>query len=217
MWDTLISYWHYTGDEQYNDLITQGLLSQVGPGNNFMPPNWTATLGNDAQGLWAMAAMTAAEAGLPNNGAQEGQGWLDLVKNVFEAQVHPDRWNDSEACGGGLRRQIPQPNAGYNYKNSASQAVLFNVASRLARYTGNQTYADWAEKVWTWMESVGLMHENEDGGIVIYDGAYTDSNCTDINKPRESYTAGLFLQGAAFMYNQVRQITAATASFGRIC
>jgi mannan endo-1,6-alpha-mannosidase len=94
--------------------------------------------------------------------------------------------------------------------------VLFNVASRLARYTGNKTYADWAEKVWTWMESVGLMHENPDGDLVIYDNAYAVSNCADINKPLFSYTAGIFLQGAAFMYNQVRRTTAATASFGRI-
>jgi mannan endo-1,6-alpha-mannosidase len=47
MWDTLISYWHDTGDAQYNDLITQGLLSQAWPGNDFMPTNWTASLGND--------------------------------------------------------------------------------------------------------------------------------------------------------------------------
>jgi mannan endo-1,6-alpha-mannosidase len=161
-----------------------------------------------------MAAMTAAETGLSISGAQEGEDWLDLVKNVFDTQVHPDRWNESESCGGGLHWQISPSNAGYSYKNSASQAVLFNVASRLARYTGNQTYADWAEKVWTWMESVGLMYEDEQGGIAIYDGAQVDSNCTSINKIRLSYTAGVFLQGAAFMYIQVRPIVAATAPLG---
>lgn len=39
----MIEYWYYTGDTTYNDVITQGLLAQVGPNNDYMPPNQTKT------------------------------------------------------------------------------------------------------------------------------------------------------------------------------
>ena len=43
MWDQMIQYWFYTGDETYNEVTTEGLLAQVGPNNDFMPPNQTRT------------------------------------------------------------------------------------------------------------------------------------------------------------------------------
>lgn len=39
----MIEYWFYTGDTTYNDVVTQGLLAQVGPDNDYMPPNQTKT------------------------------------------------------------------------------------------------------------------------------------------------------------------------------
>ncbi|KAH8902975.1 glycoside hydrolase, partial [Coniochaeta sp. PMI_546] len=195
MWNTLIDYWRATGDSSYNDLVTQGILWQVGPGNNFMPPNVTASLGNEDQGFWAMAATTAAETNFTNPSTSPDTQWLALAKNVFETQAA--RWDESEdQCGGGLRWQIPLSNNGYDYKNSISTGVLFNVAARLSHLTGNTTYADWADKAWTWMESVGYLDHG-----AIYDGAHVEKNCTDINKVQFSYTLGVFIQGAAHMYN----------------
>lgn len=43
MFGQLIEYWFYTGDDTYNDLVTQGLLAQVGIHNDFMPVNQTRT------------------------------------------------------------------------------------------------------------------------------------------------------------------------------
>ena len=196
MWNTLIAYAQATGDSSYNDLISKGLLWQTGPNNNFLPPNWTASLGNDDQGMWGMAAMTAAET---NFTAGPSNNWLDLAKNVFENLASPDRWNATgeDSCGGGLRWQVLAFNAGYDYKNSISTGVLFNLAARLARLTGNATYAEWADRTWTWMEDVGFM--TADGAI--YDGAHVATNCTDINKAQFSYTLGVFIEGAAHMYN----------------
>ena len=39
----MIEYWYYTGDSTYNDVVIQGLLAQVGPDNDYMPPNQTKT------------------------------------------------------------------------------------------------------------------------------------------------------------------------------
>ena len=41
MWDQMIHYWFYTGDDTYNDVTFEGLQAQVGPENDFMPPNQT--------------------------------------------------------------------------------------------------------------------------------------------------------------------------------
>lgn len=46
---TLIDYWYYSGDTKWNEVIQQGLLFQVGPNNDYMPPNQTMTEGNDDQ------------------------------------------------------------------------------------------------------------------------------------------------------------------------
>lgn len=61
MFGTLIDYWYYTGDSTYNEVTTQALLFQVGPNDNYMPPNQSKTLGNDDQAFWGMAAMVGRE------------------------------------------------------------------------------------------------------------------------------------------------------------
>lgn len=38
---TLIQYWHFTGDSQYNNITTQGMLWQAGAGADYMPANWS--------------------------------------------------------------------------------------------------------------------------------------------------------------------------------
>jgi rhamnogalacturonyl hydrolase YesR len=49
MFGCLIDYWHYTGDSSYNAVVMQGLQFQVGPHQDFMPPNQTFDMGNDDQ------------------------------------------------------------------------------------------------------------------------------------------------------------------------
>ena len=50
MFGQLIEYWAYTGDTQYNDLTTQGLMSQIGPKRDFMVPQeaWDEVSGSDS-------------------------------------------------------------------------------------------------------------------------------------------------------------------------
>jgi len=189
----LIDYWYYTGDTKWNNLTEQGLLFQVGPNSDYMPPNQTRTEGNDDQGFWAMAVMSAAEYKFQNPPDDKPQ-WLALAQAVFNTQA--PRW-DTEECGGGLRWQIFTWNNGYDYKNSISQACFFNIAARLARYTGNQSYADWADKTWDWMTSVELIYPST---YYIYDGIHTN-DCRNATPYQWTYNAGAFLLGAAAMYN----------------
>lgn len=83
---------------------------------------------------------------------------------------------------------------------ATSNAYFFNICSRLARYTGNQTYADYADKVWDWLYDIELIdHESWH----VYQGTHTTENCTEINKVVSSIDSAILLSGAAFMYNIV--------------
>ncbi|TQV92093.1 hypothetical protein V2A60_004393 [Cordyceps javanica] len=189
MMGALIEYWYYTGDDGYNDLISEALLFQVGNNRDYMPNNQTLTEGNDDQGFWGLAVMSAAEYNFPNPPADKPQ-WLELAQAVFNTQAA--RW-ETQDCGGGLRWQIYQWNKGYDYK-----ACFFALGARLALYTGNQTYADWAEKTWDWMWATGFINHET---YYIIDGAAIGNNCTEYSPYQFSYNAGGFILGAAAMYN----------------
>jgi mannan endo-1,6-alpha-mannosidase len=193
MLGALVEYWFYTDDDTYVDLTKQGLLFQVGEYNDYMPTNQTMTEGNDDQGFWGLAVMSAAEYNFPHPEADEPQ-WLALAQAVFNTQAA--RW-DNQDCAGGLRWQIFEWNKGYDYKNSISQACFFALAARLALYTGNASYAEWADKTWDWMMGVKFIDEN----WYVYDGAHIPTNCTNIVPYQFTYNAGGFILGAAAMYN----------------
>lgn len=165
--------------------------------NSYQPENWTISLGNDDQGFWGMSALLAAETNFQNPPEKDAQ-WLALAQGVFNTQASPDRHDD--VCGGGLRWQIPSTNVGYNYKNSIANGIFFNLGARLARYTNNDTYSDWAIKTWDWMEGIGLIDEDYN----VFDGGHVEDNCSTITKVQFSYCASVILEGAAFMYNHVR-------------
>ncbi|KAK2802877.1 hydrolase 76 protein [Onygenales sp. PD_10] len=192
MFNALIDYWFYTGDDTYNDIIIQGMMHQASETANFMPPNQTKSEGNDDQGFWGMAAMSAAERNFPNPPEDQPQ-WLALVQGVFNSQAA--RWAP-ESCGGGLKWQIFRFNNGFNYKNTISNGCFFNMAARLATYTNNETYADWADKTWDWVEAIGLISP----AYHFFDGTDDLKNCSEINRIQWSYNAGVFLLGAAHMF-----------------
>ncbi|EPE25794.1 Six-hairpin glycosidase [Glarea lozoyensis ATCC 20868] len=192
MWGALMDYYHYTGDSSYNDVLTQALLSQVGPEQDFMVPLHAKDEGNDDQAFWGFAAMSAAEKDYPQ--PSSGYSWVELVERLWNTQVV--RW-DTESCAGGLRWQIFSFNNGYDYKNTVSNGAFFQLSARLARFTGNQTYVDWAEKVYNWTVDLNLMTED----YHVYDGADVLKNCSDQNRLIWTYNAGIYLYGSAMMYN----------------
>ncbi|KAL1843441.1 hypothetical protein VTJ49DRAFT_1551 [Mycothermus thermophilus] len=200
MWGTIVDYWHYTGDDTYNAEAVRSMVFQAEPpSNSYQPRNWTASLGNDDQGFWGMSAMLAAETNFPNPPKDQPQ-WLALAQAVFNTQI--PRF-ERDHCNGGLRWQIPHLNNGYNYKNTIANGVFMNIAARLARYTNNKTYAEWAETVWDWMEGVGYITEDFD----VLDGGHIEANCTDINPVQFSANAAILIHGAAVMYNYTEGAT----------
>ncbi|KAH7075102.1 glycoside hydrolase [Paraphoma chrysanthemicola] len=192
----LIEYSYLTGDSRYDSLISEALQHQTGDYDAFMPPNQTKTLGNEDQSTWGLAAMTAAEVGLPN--PPKDLQWLDLAVNVWNIQAM--RYDDQErngTCDGGLKWQIFTFNAGYNYKDSASNGNFFLLSARLAKYTGNTTYSEYADKVFRWSRAIRLVDEE----YRVFSGTDDKANCTSMNRIRFTSTHGTYTEAAALMFN----------------
>ncbi|KAL2140496.1 hypothetical protein VTI28DRAFT_3739 [Corynascus sepedonium] len=198
LWSTILDYWRYTGDESYNAVALEGLVHQNGPDlqHPFMSPNWTDGLGNDDHGFWGLSAMLAAELEFPNAPGDE-PSWIELAQGVFKALE--ERYLAQTTCDGGLPLQVAPTDDGYNIKNTLSNAIFLNLGARLARYTGDQTYAEWAEKTWDWLSTIGLV-EHYGNFIGVHDRVSAET-CTDVNEDSWTVNAGVLLEGAAYMYN----------------
>ncbi|KAL6244780.1 hypothetical protein RBB50_008308 [Rhinocladiella similis] len=197
-WDGMLHYWLYTGDGSYNDITWTALVSQISPTNNYLPIAEMFDEGNDDIAFWAFAAMFAAEHSFLEPPSPRYPSWLGICENVFNDFIA--RWKRaSDTCGGGLRWQVFPSSAGWDYKNSISNGGFFQLAARLARYTGNETYLVWAERVWDWSERIGLV----DADLSVYDGAGIDGglNCTRLDHTQWSYNIAVYLYGAAVMHN----------------
>lgn len=149
--------------------------------------------------FWGLAAMTGAELNFPDDPGSPS--WLELAQGVFNTQV--PRW-DMLTCNGGLRWQIYPYETGWTQKNAISNGGLFQLAARLARYTNNQTYADWAEKIWDWSVSVPLVQANASYPTwSINDLVTVGSNCEAPSDIQWTYNYGTYISGLAYLYNHV--------------
>lgn len=194
VWGAMVDYWAYTGDSSYNAVTTQSLLAQVGPDWNYEPPAYYTSLGNDDQAFWALAVLSAEEYDFPFPSGQKVDSWGALAEAVWSRQM--SRWN-TEKCGGGLKWQIFESNNGFDYRNSISNGAFLQISARLARYTGDQKYVEWADKNWDWMARVGLISAN----YQVFDGTDDNLNCTEINHIQWSYNPAMLLYATAMMAN----------------
>jgi mannan endo-1,6-alpha-mannosidase len=145
--------------------------------------------------FWGLASITASETGFPEISGKPT--WTSLARVVFNMQV--TRW-DKEACDGGMRWQILPIQGGYTMKNAISNGGLFELSARLARFTRNDTYAQWADKIWDWSASTPLLQTDR---WYIADSTSIEANCKDAGNTQWSYNYGTYLSGASFMYNYV--------------
>lgn len=72
------------------------------------------------------------------------------------------------------------------------------LAARLGRYTGNQTYIDWAETAWNWFETSVLY---DPATSQIYDGTSDVTNCTTADHIQWTYNYGFYIAALSYMYN----------------
>lgn len=192
-------YWHFTGDSTYNQEVRVGLEHQAGDGD-YLPGNFSQYLGNDDQGFWGIAAMTATELNLPDYGQYS---WLSLAQGVFNTQTRRNSGWDDTTCGGGVRWQQFNYMSGYTLKNAISNGLLFQLSARLYRYTNDEQYAQWAEKIWDWSNEYLIDNQT----WVIADSVTTTQECKVKGYGDNSYNDSSFLMGLAYLYNHVRPLT----------
>lgn len=207
-WTGIMDYTVYTGDKTYEKDILSALSDPVNLGTNYdmmaaAQQGWEA---NDDQAYWLYNALTALEYNftaispcVPSSTGKGGcaNSWLSIATNVFDEFVA--RWaNDSVTCGGGLKWQYNPKANGYYYKNSVANGGFFQTAARLARYTGNSTYADWATKIWDWSVAIGMVSPE----FNVYDGTGDagTANCSAMDHDQWSYNLATYLHGTAAMY-----------------
>ncbi|KAK6543531.1 hydrolase 76 protein [Orbilia ellipsospora] len=202
--NTIMDYAAYTGDSTYNSLFEKDFFAQVGSDSDFMPSNSSQRIDNDDVGYWALAAMTAAEFGAkPANSSNPS--YLSLATKVFNNYV--SRW-DTTACNGGLRWQITSSTNGYEFKDTQSNGIFFELSARLGAYTGNKTYTDWATKIFDWTSKTGLTDaESSSGGGVVYAGVTATGGCKNIDKSFFSAQSANYIYGSAAMYNTTKSKT----------
>lgn len=137
--------------------------------------------------------MSAAEMKFPSPD-QRQPSWLSLAQAVFNRQA--GRWDDKH-CSGGLRWQFNPLNNGWMLKNSISNGGFFQLAARLARYTKNGTYAQWAEKTYDWLIQANLVSED----FAVYDNiGFSEQSCDKpLDKVQWSYNIGTMIAGSAFV------------------
>lgn len=192
----MIEYAHYTDDHRYDEVVKTAVAHQAGADQNFLTPNWTTHAGNDDVGFWGLAAMRAAETRFVDPPPGQPQ-WLATAQGVFNAMTYSN--GHDQECGGGLRWQRSTIVKGFDYKNSISNGLYFDLGARLARYTANNTYAELATRIWDWAHGVGLITND----WAVLDGVRTGDDCSKPDMAEYTYNMGVWLHGAAFMYNIV--------------
>lgn len=136
--------------------------------------------------------MSAAETKFENPDPKQ-PSWLGLAQAVFNNQAH--RWDDAH-CNGGLRWQFNSLNDGCMFKNTISNGCFFQLAARLARYTKNETYAEWANKSYNWMTRSLISDKFE-----VFDGiSFTEKGCSPgPDRTEWTYNTGTILAGSAYV------------------
>ncbi|KAI5359563.1 putative glycoside hydrolase, family 76, six-hairpin glycosidase superfamily [Septoria linicola] len=191
--NTMIDYWHYTGNDTYADETASGIVTQAGPQGDF---SGSISPGNDDALWWGLTCISAAEYKLPTS--QVGGNttdWLELAKEVFHSVIA--RWQP-DMCGpgaGGLRWQIDIGHEGYKYKNAITQGLAFQLAARLAALTRENSYEEWASKLFDTSLDAGLIDKSTHQ---VKDGVHAPV-CSQPADERWSYNAGVFMYGAAVM------------------
>lgn len=197
LWGMMIDYYHVTKDPSYNHVVLDALLAKVnlGPENNYLPPEHADEEGNDDLFFWGNAVLSAAENNFPQPN-KDLPSWLDISKNVFKWLE--SKW-DTNHCDGGVFWQILESNPnGLNYKNSISNGGFFQLAARLARATNDDQYVQWAQKIWDWSWDKNLIDHNL---YRIYDGVDIRDQCQKPNGASYTYLSGIYLYGASVLAN----------------
>ncbi|OJJ77541.1 hypothetical protein ASPBRDRAFT_50411 [Aspergillus brasiliensis CBS 101740] len=202
LYSTLIPFWNLTGNDTYNELISKRMYSMAGLE---LGSSW-AESDNDTNmnhGAWALGAVTAAEMDFPADSSK--QPWI-----IYAGQAQGtmrSTFTFSTVCDGGLEmgnNALEETNK--SMKDALSNGEFLQLSARLAYLTtgDNQTsYADDAVKIWNWCVDNDMVVESNWTVNFLVTNTTVSGNCTAMttNNGEYTYTYGLYMSAAAYMYN----------------
>ena len=128
-----------------------------------------------------------------------GSTLFDIAKNTY-TEVR-DQWDN--LCGGGLYWARNRNDAQLNkavYKSTITNVEQILLGVRLFKITGDRSYLEHAIQVYDWLVGPsGLVT----GDGVVMDGVRADA-CQEFTPNQHSYNAGLFLGGAALLFEATK-------------
>lgn len=199
----MIDTWKICDNYTYVSTIQSAINSQRGDNNDYYGvANQTTVEANDDQVFWGFTVLEAAERGFPaysNN--SDDPSYADLALNVYNSIAA--RW-DTDSCNGGLRWQILSNMSGWDYKSTISNAGVFALGARLARYTGDDELVKSSSRILRWMKGAYFVNQPDTNKDYynVYDGAdIVNGSCPVVNGALWSYSYALMTMGSAYLYN----------------
>lgn len=190
-------------------------MTQASATANFAVPNEDGFGTSDANALWAFAALSAAEYGFPDVSPDQ-PSWYGIAEALWNAETR--RWG-TETCEGGLYQLF---DSDFDAPDDLKGAVDFVILSaRLYALTRNETYADWTNTAWDWMDRVGLVVANgtRNGSLTIYNSILEPPRniqaCSENIAPTIcTNRAAMMLNTAAIMFNITRDEKRENRAYG---
>lgn len=197
----MIDTWKICNNDTYVKIIQDAINNQRGDNNDFMLANQSHVEANDDQVFWGFTVMEAAERNFPlysNN--NNDPNYAQLALNTYNSMA--ERW-DNTTCNGGLRWQIFNNMSGWDYKNTISNAAVYALGGRLARYTNNNELVKSSNRVLKWLKESMFVHQIDGNDFYnVNDGAQIENgNCPVVNGALWSYNYAAMLMGTTYIYN----------------
>jgi predicted alpha-1,6-mannanase (GH76 family) len=176
-----IDYCRYTGTTIYLGDIPQTFA--VAPLNNPSGTDGFVDTAYDDCGWWGITWVNAYD-------LTGDETYLEMAKSLFTTMTQG--WTDVD--GGGVVWETTN-----NYKEAIVNELFLLLAASLHQRTpgdsGPGSYLDWAEREWTWFDSVGLINSE----WLINDGLNSAGKNNGQNT--WTYNQGVILGGLAAMYD----------------
>ncbi|KAJ3270127.1 hydrolase 76 protein [Terramyces sp. JEL0728] len=197
MWGAMLEYIKVSGDNSFIGKISNAIqLSGSGTTGSFLGISSTVseTIGgrwNDDILWWAIACATGSEI-YGGNAIPDGVSFQSLTQTTYN-QVW-SQWDPT--CSGGIWWSRDRSNVKFaGYKSSITNTEEMLVGAKLAIATGQSTYVDNINQIYSWMNQTGLLTS----GYGVFDGIHCDKNCS-INSKELSYQAGMLIGALTFTY-----------------
>ncbi|KAI8908020.1 glycoside hydrolase [Gorgonomyces haynaldii] len=195
-WGTLLDYAKTFQDNSLSSDIAGALsLASYGPVGSFLGAlsAVAATLQgkwNDDIMWWGMATATGAELFGKTAVLPGGKSYLEVAQRTYDEAF--EQWDTQ--CGGGIywsRDRQNQKTKGYKSTITNVQHML--LGAKLYILTGNKTYIDNAQLVYSWLKQRIITSEG-----LVYDGQDVDQNC-GVSTSLYSYNFGILMGSMAWL------------------